>query len=378
MKSLIRFLNNMDTKIKEGPFKIVHPMFGAINTMLFTPGHATSTGPHIRDSIDMKRFMGIVIFALIPSILVGSYNIGAQAGVEGLFAAFMFGFLKLLPIIVVTYAVGLGWEMIFGHLNGHDIHEGFLVTGILLPLTLPPTIPLWQVAVAVSFGTVIGKEVFGGTGMNLLNPALTARAFLFFTYPGDISGDSVWVAVDGVTSATPLAVVAAAQGSAVEALNTAGFTLDKMFFGFTAGSIGETSTLAILIGAAILLITGVASWRIMLATTLGAYGMALLIQFMGVEAAGMRTLPAHYHLVMGGFMFGMVFMTTDPVSASGTNAGKWIYGLLIGFMVILIRTFNPAYPEGMMLAILFGNVFSPLIDHFVVRANIKRRLNHGK
>lgn len=379
MKSLLSFLNNMDIKIKEGPFKIFHPMFGAINTMLFTPGQATVSGPHIRDSIDMKRFMGIVIFALVPSILVGSYNVGLQAGVEGLFAAFMFGFLKLLPIIVVTYAVGLGWEMIFGHLNGHDIHEGFLVTGILLPLTLPPTIPLWQVAVAVSFGTVIGKEVFGGTGMNLLNPALTARAFLFFTYPGNISGDSVWAAVDGFTGATPLAAAAASTGSAVEALNANGFTLDTMFFGFTPGSVGETSTLAILIGAAILLFTGVASWRIMLATTLGAYGMALICQYFGADAAsGMRTLPAHYHLVMGGFMFGMVFMATDPVSASGTNAGKWVYGILIGVMVILIRVFNPAYPEGMMLAILFGNVFAPLIDHFVVQANIKRRLNHGK
>ncbi|MCF7808478.1 MAG: NADH:ubiquinone reductase (Na(+)-transporting) subunit B [Candidatus Marinimicrobia bacterium] len=378
MKPLIRFLNNMDTKIKKGPFKIIHPMFGAINTMLFTPGHATSKGPHIRDSIDMKRFMGIVIFALVPSILVGSYNVGYQAGVEGIFAAFMFGFLKLLPILVVTYAVGLGWEMIFGYLRGHDIHEGFLVTGILLPLTLPPTIPLWQVAVAVSFATVIGKEVFGGTGMNLLNPALTARAFLFFTYPGDISGDRVWVALDGFTGATPLAAAAAAQGSAVEALNAAGFTLDRLFFGFVSGSIGETSAIAILIGAAILLITGVGSWRIMLATTLGAYGMALLIQFLGADATGMRTLPAHYHLVMGGFMFGMVFMATDPVTAAGTNAGKWVYGLLIGFMVILIRTFNPAYPEGMMLAILFANVFSPLIDHFVVKANIKRRLNYGK
>ncbi|MCF6237914.1 MAG: NADH:ubiquinone reductase (Na(+)-transporting) subunit B, partial [Candidatus Marinimicrobia bacterium] len=309
----------------------------------------------------------------------GSYNVGAQAGVEGLFAAFMFGFLKLLPIIVVTYAVGLGWEMIFGHINGHDIHEGFLVTGILLPLTLPPTIPLWQVAVAVSFGTVIGKEVFGGTGMNLLNPALTARAFLFFTYPGNISGDGVWVALDGFTGATPLAAAAAAPGSAVAALNSAGFTLNNMFFGFTPGSVGETSTIAILIGAAILLITGVASWRIMLATLLGAYGMALIVQYFGGDAVGgMRTLPAHYHLVMGGFMFGAVFMTTDPVSAAGTNAGKWAYGILIGVMVILIRVFNPAYPEGMMLAILFGNVFSPLIDHFVVQANIKRRLNYGK
>lgn len=379
MKFLENFLNNMDTKIKNGPLKIIHPMFGAINTMLFTPGHGTTSGPHIRDSIDMKRFMGIVIFALVPSILVGSYNVGLQAGVEGLFAAFMFGFLKLLPILIVTYAVGLGWEMIFGYLKGHDIHEGFLVTGILLPLTLPPTIPLWQVAVAVSFGVVIGKEVFGGTGMNLLNPALTARAFLFFTYPGDISGDSVWVALDGFTGATPLAAAAASTGSAVDALNSAGFTLNQMMFGFIPGSIGETSTIAILIGAVILLVTGVASWRVMLATLLGAYGMALIVQFFSADVVGgMRTLPAHYHLVMGGFMFGLVFMTTDPVSAAGTNAGKWVYGILIGVMVILIRSFNPAYPEGMMLAILFGNVFAPLIDHFVIQANIKRRLSYGK
>jgi len=379
MKFLENFLNDMDVKIKKGPLKIIHPMFGAINTMLFTPGHGTTIGPHIRDSIDMKRFMGIVIFALIPSILVGSYNVGHMAGVEGLFSAFMFGFLKLLPIIIVTYAVGLSWEMIFGHLRGHDIHEGFLVTGILLPLTLPPTIPLWQVAVAVSFGTVIGKEVFGGTGMNLLNPALTARAFLFFTYPGDISGDAVWVAVDGFTGATPLAAAAASTGPAVDALNHAGFSLSQMFFGFIPGSVGETSTIAILIGAVILLVTGVGSWRIMLATLIGAYGMALIVQFFsGDVVGGMRSLPPHYHLVMGGFMFGLVFMTTDPVSAAGTNAGKWVYGILIGVMVILIRTFNPAYPEGMMLAILFGNVFSPLIDHFVVQGNIKRRLNYGK
>jgi len=379
MKSLERFLNTLDVKIKSGPFKLIHPFYAALNTMLFTPGHGTTHGPHIRDSIDMKRFMGIVIFALIPSILVGSYNVGVQAGVSGLLAAFMFGFLKLLPIIVVTYAVGLSWEMIFGYLNGHDIHEGFLVTGILLPLTLPPTIPLWQVAVAVSFGTVIGKEVFGGTGMNLLNPALTARAFLFFTYPGSISGDSVWTALDGFSGATPLAAAAASTGKAVDALNAAGFTWDKMFFGFIPGSIGETSTIAILIGAAILLITGVASWRIMLATTLGAYGMALIVQFFGADvASGIRTLPPYYHLVMGGFMFGTVFMATDPVSAAATDTGKWYYGILIGVMVILIRTFNPAYPEGMMLAILFGNVFSPLIDHFVIQANIRRRLNHGR
>ncbi len=378
MKFLDRFLTNVGESIKKSPVKVVYPMVEAIHTMFFTPGHATRQGPHIRDAIDMKRFMGIVIFALIPVILVACYNTGLQAQVDGFWPAFLFGFLKLLPVIIVTYAVGLGWEMIFAHIRGHAINEGFLVTGILLPLTLPATIPLWQVAVAVTFAVIIGKEVFGGTGMNLLNPALTARAFLFFTYPGDISGDRVWVAIDGFTGATPLSAVAAAEDNAVSALESAGFGWNDMFLGLIPGSMGETSTLAILIGAVILLITGIASWRIMAATLLGGYGMALIISFFaGENATGMMSLPAHYHLVMGGFMFGLVFMTTDPVSAAGTNTGKWVYGVLIGVMAILIRTFNPAYPEGMMLAILFGNVFSPLIDHFVIQANIKRRLRHG-
>jgi len=347
--------------------------------MFFTPCHATDQAPHVRDSIDMKRYMGMVIFALIPVILFACFNVGHAAGVEGIGAAFWFGFLKFLPVVIVTYAVGLGWEMIFAHIRGHAINEGFLVTGILLPLTLPPTIPLWQVAVAVTFAVIIGKEVFGGTGMNLLNPALTARAFLFFAYPGNISGDSVWVALDGFTGATPLAAAASAPGSALTALQSSGFAWNHLFTGLIPGSMGETSTLAILIGALVLILTGVGSWRIMLATALGGYGMAWVIQILApVEATGMLTLPPHYHLVMGGFMFGLVFMTTDPVSAAGTNTGKWIYGILIGVMAILIRTFNPAYPEGMMLAILFGNVFSPLIDHFVVRANIRRRLQHAK
>jgi len=379
MKFLDRFMTNFGESLKKSPLKFTYPMLDALHTMMFTPGEATSRAPHIRDRIEMKRYMGMVIFALIPVILVACYNIGLQAGVEGLWPAFWFGFLKLLPVLIVTYAVGLGWEMIFAHMRGHAINEGFLVTGILLPLTLPPTIPLWQVAVAVTFAVIIGKEVFGGTGMNLLNPALTARAFLFFTYPGNISGDSVWVAVDGFSGATPLAAAAAAPGQAVDALSQAGFAFNKMIYGFIPGSMGETSTVAILIGAVILLATGVGSWRIMLATLLGGYGMGLIINLLAPETAtGMMTLPAHYHLIMGGFMFGLVFMTTDPVSASGTNTGKWIYGILIGVMAILIRTFNPAYPEGMMLAILFGNVFAPLIDHFVVRANIRRRLQYAK
>lgn len=378
MQFLDKFMTNLGESIKKSPIKFVFPIIDALHTMAFTPGHATKQGPHIRDAIDMKRFMGMVIISLLPVMAIACYNTGLQANVEGFWPAVWFGFLKLLPVLIVTYAVGLGWEMIFAHIRGHAINEGFLVTGILLPLTLPPTIPLWQVAVAVTFAVIIGKEVFGGTGMNLLNPALTARAFLFFTYPGDISGDSVWVAIDGFTGATPLAAAAAAEGKALTALENAGFAWNDMFMGLIPGSMGETSTIAILIGGFILVVSGIASWRIMLATLLGGYGMALIINLLaGDTATGMMTLPAHYHLVMGGFMFGLVFMTTDPVSAAGTNTGKWIYGVLIGVMAILIRVFNPAYPEGMMLAILFGNVFSPLIDHFVVQANIKRRLQNG-
>jgi Na+-transporting NADH:ubiquinone oxidoreductase subunit B len=379
MNALDKFFENLGSSIKKGPFKIVYPMVDAMHTLFISPGHATSTGPHVRDNIDMKRFMGTVIVALLPVIFLAMYNVGLQAGATTTFAAFLIGLKALLPVIIVVYAVGLGWEMIFAHVRGHVINEGFLVTGILLPLILPPTIPLWQVAVGTTFGVIIGKEVFGGTGMNLLNPALTARAFLFFTYPGNISGDSVWVAIDGFTGATPLAVAASASGSAVDALSSAGFAFQDMFLGFIPGSMGETSTLAILFGAFVLVATGVGSWRIMLATIFGAYGMATIISLLsGDQTSGMLSLPAHYHMVMGGFMFGAIFMTTDPVSAAGTNTGKWIYGILIGVMAILIRTFNPAYPEGMMLAILFGNVFSPLIDHFVIQANIKRRLNYAK
>ncbi len=373
--------------LKGGKFEKYYPIFEMIDGFLFTPPTVTPNAPHVRDFLDIKRYMMFVILALIPALLFGAYNVGAQMmlaeGVKDftVLAAFIKGFLQILPIIIVSYAVGGFWEVLFAVIRKHEINEGLLVTGILFPLVLPPSIPLWQVAVGISFGVVVGKEVFGGTGMNVLNPALTARAFLFFAYPGDISGDKVWVASDAFTGATPLSVSAAAeQGkNAVDALCNYGYDFMTMFNGPIPGSIGETSALAILIGAAFLLVTRVASWRIMLATVIGAVGTAALMNLLaGSGTNAMLSIPPHYHLVMGGFMFGTVFMTTDPVSAAATNTGKWLYGLLIGVMVILIRSVNPAYPEGMMLAILFGNVFAPLFDYYVVQANIKRRLKRAQ
>ncbi len=375
--SMDKLFTKFEERVSKGPFRLMTPLIEATHAFLLTPGNSTRRGPHVRDNIDMKRYMFMVIIALIPAIVMGMYNIGHEAGKNELWPALLKGALTMLPAVIVSYAVGGFWESVFARVRGHEINEGLLVTGILFPLTLPPTIPLWQVAIGITFGIVIGKEIFGGTGMNLLNPALTARAFLFFTYPGNMSGDGVWAAVDGYSTATPLATAAAAHGNAVDALHATHYTLGNMFSGSIPGSMGETSTLAILIGAVILILMGIASWRIMLATVIGGFGMAALIHFLaGTNATGMLSLPPTYHLVMGGFMFGTVFMTTDPVSAAGTDTGKWIYGILIGVMAILIRTFNPAYPEGMMLAILFGNVFSPLIDHFVVQANIRRRLRH--
>lgn len=378
---------------KSGKWAKFYYLFEVIDTFFLTPKNRTKRAPHVRDKIDSKRFMVTVVIATIPAAIMGAYNIGLQSfkaiGVTSDFWSCLWeGFLVMLPIIIVTYAVGLGWEILFSLIRKHEINEGFFVTGILFVLIMPPTIPLWQVAIAVTFGVIIGKEVFGGTGMNIFNPALTARAFLFFTYPGKISGDKVWTLIDqtkdklidGYSGATPLLVASGTETgqSAVQTVNNAGFSWEQMFFGFIPGSIGETSTLAILIGAAILLITGVGSWRIMTAVLIGGYSTALLMNLAaGPAASGIFSLPPHYHLVMGGFAFGMVFMATDPVSASGTNTGKWIYGILIGVLAILIRTVNPAYPEGMMLAILFMNVFAPLIDYYVVQANIRRRLRRA-
>lgn len=394
----MKIIRNLSDKLaplfsKSGKLERFYYLFEVIDTFFLTPKDRTNRGPHIRDKIDSKRFMMTVVIAVMPAALVGMYNIGLQyfksMGVNAGFWPCMWeGFLVMLPIIIVTYGVGLFWEILFALVRKHEINEGFFVTGILFVLIMPPTIPLWQVAVAITFGVIIGKEVFGGTGMNIFNPALTARAFLFFTYPGKISGDKVWTLldsakdklVDGFSGATPLLVASGTETgrSAVEAVNNAGFSWQQMFFGFIPGSIGETSTLAILIGAVILVITGVGSWRIMLSVLVGGYGMALIMNWAaGPAISGIFSLPPHYHLVMGGFAFGMVFMATDPVTASGTNTGKWIYGIAIGVMAILIRTVNPAYPEGMMLAILFMNVFAPLIDYYVVQANIRRRLRRA-
>jgi len=394
LKFIRKLSENLTPKFeKGGKYEKFYALFEVIDTFFLTPALRTSKGPHIRDKIDSKRFMITVVVALFPAILIGMYNIGYQASLaKGISTTivdcFWTGFLVMLPVIIVTYVVGLGWEILFALVRKHEVNEGFFVTGILFVLVLPPTIPLWQVAVAVTFGVIIGKEVFGGTGMNIFNPALTARAFIFFAYPGKISGDKVWTAVDyskdklidGFSGATPLLVATSgAPGeSAVSAVEAAGFSFSDMFFGFIPGSMGETSFLAILIGAAILIVSGVGSWRIMTAVTAGGIGTALLMNLAaGSTSPSIFSLPPHWHLVMGGFAFGAVFMATDPVSASGTNTGKWIYGVLIGVMAILIRAVNPAYPEGMMLAILFLNVFAPFIDYYVLKANMRRRLSRA-
>jgi len=364
----------------------LYPLYEATDTFLLTPGKVTKKAPHARDSIDIKRVMVFVVIALIPCICMGIYNVGHQVQLAkgedlSFWAAIVFGLIKVLPIIIVTYAVGGLWEVLFAVVRKHEINEGFLVTGILYALILPPTIPLWQVAVGISFGVVIGKEIFGGTGYNVLNPALTARAFIFFSYPAQMSGDAVWAAVDGFSQATPLAVVAAAErgSSAVAVLQNAGYNFKDVFLGFIPGSIGETSVLACLIGLAFLLITRVASWRIVVGCVLGLIGMSLLFSlFQGKESLAFFSLPPQWHLIMGGFAFGSIFMATDPVSSAATDVGRWIFGVLVGCLVVLIRMINPAYPEGVMLAILFMNVFAPTIDHFVVQVNVKRRLARAK
>ncbi len=385
------FLTEQSKKIeklfeKGKPLEKLYPFYEALDTFLLTPGKTTRKAPHVRDAVDLKRVMIAVVIAVIPALIMGIYNVGYQIALAKeltptLAYCFIQGSGKVLPIIIVTYAAGGFWEALFAVTRKHEINEGFLVTGILFALILPPTIPLWQVAVGISFGVVIGKEIFGGTGMNIMNPALTARAFLFFAYPAQISGSAVWVAVDGFTKATPLSVISIAPKgmSAVSALVEHGYTLKDMFLGFIPGSIGETSTLACLLGLAFLLITRVASWRIVAGCVLGVLTMSFVFStFRGPDSMAFFTLPPYWHLVLGGFAFGSIFMATDPVSSSATETGRWIYGFLIGVLVILIRTVNPAYPEGVMLAILFMNVFAPLIDHFVVQQNIKRRLSRVK
>ncbi len=377
MKPLRRYLDKIKPQFeKGGRFEKLHSTFDAFETFLFVPNHTTRAGAHVRDYMDMKRTMSIVVLAMVPALLFGMWNVGYQHFLSigeqpGLWPTFLFGLIKVLPIVVVSYVVGLGIEFAFAQMRGHEVNEGFLVSGMLIPLVLPPDIPLWMVAVATAFAVVIGKEVFGGTGMNIMNPALTARAFLFFAYPQDMSGDKVWIAekADAFSGATPLAQAAAGHIDQLPSV------FDR-FFGLIPGSIGETSTFLILIGGLILLLTGVGSWRIMISGFLGGYVMGLLFNLWGANA--FMEIPAYEHLIMGGFAFGVVFMATDPVSGTQTNKGKYIYGFLIGVLAILIRVFNPAYPEGIMLAILFMNVMAPLIDHYIIQANIKRRTKRLK
>ena len=365
---------------KGGKLEGMYPAYDAFETFLFVPDHTTHAGSHIRDAIDLKRTMITVLIALIPALLFGMWNIGqlhfhAIGESFTLVSAFTFGALKMLPLIIVSYVVGLGIEFAFAISRGHSVNEGYLVTGMLIPMTMPIDVPLWMLAISVIFAVVIGKEVFGGTGMNIMNPALTARAFLFFAYPSYMSGDKVWIhtggleTVDGFSGATPLANLASNIPIDMSMIGS-------FFYGNMPGSAAETSTFAILIGAVILLITGIGSWRTILSVFVGGYVMGLLFNLWGANE--FMLLPAHIHLILGGFAFGAVFMATDPVTASQTNIGKLIVGFLIGVLAILIRVFNPAYPEGMMLAILFMNVFAPLVDHYVVAANIKRRLKRVK
>ncbi|MEI6892917.1 MAG: NADH:ubiquinone reductase (Na(+)-transporting) subunit B [Pontiella sp.] len=405
MKALFDFMDKNIAPLfeKGGKLERLYPLWEAGDTFNRTPADVTPGAPHVRDSIDQKRLMIFVVYALLPCILFGIWNAGNQFNLNNgvadatLMTDILRGASMVLPIIFVSYAIGGVWEVLFAVVRRHEINEGFLVTGMLFPLILPPTLPLWQVAIGVSFGIVIGKEIFGGVGYNILNPALTARAFLFFAYPAQISGDKVWVGtahtafdnnpifgtvaenVDGVTMATPLAVAAAVEkgGDAIKAMAEEGFTLFNMTVGNIPGCIGSTSAIAILLGMIFLLITGIASWRVILSGIIGCAAMGILFNVLPLDNP-FASLPFVYHIVMGGFLFGIVFMATDPVSAAATNTGKYIYGFLIGALTVLIRVANPAYPEGAMLAILFMNVMAPLIDHFVVQGHIKKRTAYAR
>ncbi len=385
------FLRNYLNKIKpnfekDGKLHALHSLFDGFETFLYVPNKTAKSGVHIHDAIDSKRIMSVVVLALMPAMLFGMYNVGYQnylaAGTLGeasFLSIFLYGFLAVLPKILVSYIVGLGIEFAWAQWKGEEIQEGFLVSGILIPLIVPVNCPLWILAIAVAFAVIIGKEIFGGTGMNIFNPALICRAFLFFAYPTVMSGDKVWVAdekilglgnqlVDGFTCATPLATV----GQGIDPVTT-GTSLCDMICGFIPGSIGETSVIAIALGALLLLVTGIASWKTMLSVFVGGALTAALF-----NATGSTPISWYEHLVLGGFAFGAVFMATDPVTSARTETGKYIYGLLIGVMAIVIRVMNPGYPEGMMLAILLMNMFAPTIDHFVVERNITKRANRMK
>lgn len=383
MKSLRKKIDKIKPHFMEGgKLSKLQSVFEGFESFLYVPDKVTFRGSHVRDSIDLKRTMIIVVVALLPAFLFGTFNIGLQhfrsIGVDaGFFQMFWFGLLKILPLVIVSYGVGLGIEFIAAQIRGHEINEGFLVSGLLIPLVMPIDVPLWMLALATAFAVILGKEIFGGTGMNIFNPALLARAFLFFSYPAWMSGDRVWIeglvkgenVIDGFSGATPLALLAQGESTEVPSFM-------EMFIGTIPGSVGETSAIAILLGAVILIATGIGSWRIMVSVFAGGLAMGLLLNLFAVNA--FMELPAHYHLVLGGFAFGAVFMATDPVSGSQTETGKWIYGFLIGVLSVLIRVLNPAYPEGVMLAILLMNVFAPLIDYYVIQSHIKRRLKRVK
>jgi len=396
----MKFLHNIISSVKPhfekgGKLSRFWVVFDALETFTFTPGHVTKQGSHIRDGIDLKRTMSMVIIALVPALLFGTWNIGDQYFASigttdaDMIAKLTVGAFKVIPLILVSYGVGLGIEFIFAGLRGHGINEGFLVSGMLIPLIMPMDVPLWMVAAAVAFAVIIGKEVFGGTGMNIVNVALTARAFLFFAYPKQMSGE-IWIQdvanskaggllVDGHTGATALGHLAGTVGEKIDEMGhvmslfaeSGMFSLHNCIIGTIPGSIGETSVIAIAIGAVILIATGIGSWRIMASFLVGGLVMGVLFNLMGMNAY--MTLDPVHQVVIGGFMFGMVFMATDPVTAASTNTGKYIYGFLAGLLSIMIRVFNPAYPEGVMMAILFMNVMAPLIDHYVLQANINRR-----
>ena len=396
---LRKILDNIHPHMTEGgKLARLYPLYEALDSFLYTPGEVTSGPPHVRDAMDLKRVMITVVVALLPCFFMAMWNTGYQANLvlahnaaavpgwrgdllsllgfagdpASVFDNLIYGAVWFIPIYLVTNIIGGFWEALFCIVRKHELNEGFLVTGSLFPLICPPTLPLWQVALGISFGVVIGKEIFGGTGKNFLNPALTGRAFLFFAYPAQISGNQVWTAVDGFSGATALSHAAEGGVQAVQQF-TSWFAA---FIGTVPGSMGETSALACLFGALVLVITGIGSWRVMLATLLGALVLVLLFNVIGSDTNPMFALGPHWHLVIGGFAFGLVFMTTDPVSGAMTNEGKWLYGFLIGAMCILIRVVNPAFPEGMMLAILFGNVFAPIIDQLVLKVHIRRRLRH--
>ena len=395
--SIRNILDKMEPHFhKGGKYENWYALYEAADTIFYTPGQITKTASHVRDMVDLKRMMILVWACTFPAVFAGTYFLGFQANTamaalglteaegwrgaiidslaghnpESMWDNFIYGFVYWLPVYLTTFIVGGFWEVLFAMKRGHEVNEGFFVTSILFALILPPSIPLWQVALGISFGVVIGKEVFGGTGKNFLNPALAGRAFLFFAYPAQLSGDAVWTAVDGFAGATPLGL--AAEGG-VQQILANNITWMDAFIGNIQGAVGEVSTIAILIGGAALMFFKIAAWRIVAGVMVGMIATSLLFNLIGSDTNPMFSLPFWWHFALGGFAFGMMFMATDPVSASMTNKGKWYFGALIGLMVVLIRVVNPAFPEGMMLAILFANLFAPLIDHFVVQGNIKRR-----